>query len=357
MSLTPLTIFDSAAYFQELLRLVADTKKGNRVALTTMSFDPSEPHISKLMHELTAAAARGVVVHLLVDALTFSLDHRRFPSGPTMLKREISKAKQPYFRNKYIVLEKLKASGGQYRIINFPNRRFSNPYAGRSHIKAAVINDIVFTGGCNLSGSWQSDFMVQSKDKTTAAWLYELILDTDKSGSVRQTLQDTDRELTIDPVTTLFVDAGKPKQSIIYEEALKLIDAAQEWLVMTCQFFPNTITAKHLAAAHQRGVKIKLYYNHPRHQAIHERWVHHAVILGEKTRHPKVLFDYQLPKAHKRIHAKLIATEQGAMIGSHNYVTHGVNFGTAEIAMLRHDPAFARKAVAILASQVHSGTL
>jgi hypothetical protein len=41
------------------------------------------------------------------------------------------------------------------------------------------------------------------------------------------------------------------------------------------------------------------------------------------------------------IHAKLLATEQVALVGSHNYVQLGVNFGTAELAMLVRDADFA----------------
>ncbi|HEY1835749.1 MAG TPA: phospholipase D-like domain-containing protein [Candidatus Saccharimonadales bacterium] len=352
MNVASLTVYETAAYFQKLLQLVTATERDDRVALATMSFDPGDPPIGKLVDELIAAAKRGVRVQLLVDALSFSLNRRDVPTGPTMFKRAASSSKRPYFRQKYLLLERLKAAGGEYRVINFPNRRLGNPYASRSHIKAAIINDTAFVGGCNLSRSSQFDYMVRLEDKTTVAWLYELLCEISSNGSVRRTLQDTDRELAIDPITTLFVDAGKPKQSIIYEKALEFIDSAQEWLVMTCQFFPNTVTAKHLAAAHRRGVKIKLYYNHPHWHAAHMRLVHHAVILGERTRRPTILFEHQLPKTHRRLHAKLLASEQGAIIGSHNYVTHGVNFGTAEIALLRRDLAFALEATRAIEDRI-----
>ena len=117
---------------------------------------------------------------------------------------------------------------------------------------------------------------------------------------------------------------------------------------MTCQFFPNTVTAAHLAAAVKRGVGVTLYYNHPHYQAVHMQPVHRAVIRAEKLRRPRELFAHQLPKSLKRLHAKLLASEQGAFVGSHNYVTHGVNFGTAEIAIRRYDPAFTSSALGIL---------
>jgi hypothetical protein len=76
--------------------------------------------------------------------------------------------------------------------------------------------------------------------------------------------------------------------------------------------------------------------------------VHHAVIRAEKLHRPRELFAHQLPKDLKRLHAKLLASEHGAFVGSHNYVTHGVNFGTAEIAIRRYDPAFALGTLEVL---------
>ena len=47
----------------------------------------------------------------------------------------------------------------------------------------------------------------------------------------------------------VLIDAGVPGQSTIFENALELIDGAQEWLLLTCQFFPNSVTAAMTARA------------------------------------------------------------------------------------------------------------
>jgi hypothetical protein len=52
------------------------------------------------------------------------------------------------------------------------------------------------------------------------------------------------------------------------------------------------------------------------------------------------------------IHAKLIATERAAMIGSHNYVVQGVSLGTAEAAILRNDPQFSEQAVEVFTKRL-----
>ena len=49
-----------------------------------------------------------------------------------------------------------------------------------------------------------------------------------------------------------------------------------------------------------------------------------------------------------KLHAKLLATDQGVMIGSHNYVKFGVSVGTAEITLKSSDPQLAVQARAKL---------
>lgn len=347
----PLAIYETADYFSTLLRLVAAAKPGGRVTLMSMSFDPREAHIASLVQELAAAAQRGVHVSLLVDAMTFATDAHDLPIGPAIWLQDASSARRPYFRHKYLLLESLLKAGGSYSIINLPQRHFANPYGGRSHIKLAVVDDTAFVGGCNLD-DLQLDFMVRFEDPVMADRLYDFTLHVASIGSVRQTLHDTDEVLPLDEKTTILLDAGKPKQSAIYKQALDLIDTAENWLVMTCQYFPNTVTAEHLAAATKRGVHVTLYYNHPRYHAPHMKPVHRTVIQLEKMRRPRELFMYQLPKDMRRLHAKVLASERGAIIGSHNYVTHGVNFGTAEIAILRNDPVFAIETLAALRQQL-----
>jgi len=345
--LKPIALYKSDDYFRLLPRLISQTKSGGRVLLMSMTFDPEEPNVTPIMSELIAAAKRGVHVDLIIDALAFSLDKHHLPTGPTMLLHGPEASRQLYFKQKYQLLQELCASGGQYHIINGPTKRLSNPYAGRSHIKLAVINDVAFIGGCNLDSA-QVDFMMRFKDTKTVNWLYGLAIQIAEGNSAGRALHNTDQEFIVDTQTKIFIDAGVPKQSLIYKTALDFIDSAQEWLVMTCQYFPNATTAKHLAAAVHRGVDVRLYYNHPRHHALHMRPVQHAVIVAEKIHQPSILFAHQLPKDARRFHAKLLASERGAMIGSHNYVTQGVNFGTAEITVQRYDSAFAQNALNIL---------
>ncbi len=216
----------------------------------------------------------------------------------------------------------------------------------------------MYIGGCNLDRFTEIDIMVGWNDAATAEYLRTLTLKFAGSGRTYEVMAGSDirRELTPANVasyeTTIFVDSGKRRQSIIYDRALALIDEAKESVFITCQYFPNHITARHLKAAQKRGVKVTIVYNNPDKDLWPFTLVHRAVVRLERLRRPYDFFHRELPKGTDFLHAKLIATESAAMIGSHNYVRAGVNFGTAEIALLRHDPDFAKAAVSKIEAQL-----
>jgi phosphatidylserine/phosphatidylglycerophosphate/cardiolipin synthase-like enzyme len=352
-----LKVLDEKAYFKEVTQKLRAAKKGERIALTVMSFDPRDRRVLELTRALIAAAKRGANVTLAVDAMSFMINtYTDIPSGPIFRHRPLLTCKMPYYREKIDLLEELRGAGGDYRVVNIPHSKFINPFAGRSHIKSTVIGNEVYIGGRNLNRSEQIDLMVRIRDATAATHMYELIQSACKHGTVSEAMQGRDHELALDGYTSLLIDSGVRGQSIIYDQALEFIDAADEWLVMTCQYFPNSTTARHLAAARERGVKVQLFYNHPAHHAHIHAVAHRLVAMRERARYHKELFALQGAKKQRRIHAKLIATEKGAMIGSHNYVTAGVRLGTAESAILRRDPAFAEQAVKVFERSLSAPT-
>jgi hypothetical protein len=71
-------------------------------------------------------------------------------------------------------------------------------------------------------------------------------------------------------------------------------------------------------------------------------------MFRESLRVPKGFFTEMLPRGGDTLHAKLLITDTGTMIGSHNYVAAGVLLGTAEIALLSRDKDFAKQALKTL---------
>ncbi len=345
-------LYSKSEYFEDLRQRIAATKRGDRVAVATMTFDPNDSHVAHILDALTAAASRGVTTSLAVDAFNFLSDDQML-FGPLFFVRTLPKRMPKVFRDKLLAIKDLRSRGVNVVVTNWPQRRFSNPVGGRSHIKFAIINNRFYIGGCNLGESMHIDIMAACEDQKTADWLYDFSQKMLHSfGTTFMHGQDV--RLKIDDQTELLVDAGTRKQSIIYDEALKLIDRSRAHVFITCQFFPNTVTAKQLLRAFQRGANVEILYNHASKHVMPKNWVHHLVVARERARMPASFFARQLPKTLNYIHAKVLANEGEAIVGSHNFVTHGVNFGTAEIALHVRSSDFAKHVQQKILSEISS---
>lgn len=350
-SITP---FAKEAYLRELIAAVGTAKRGSRVLVTTMTLDPTEPMILELLEALGNAARRDATVHLAYDAYCYLINPVTKHPGPLYVRGRLpNRNPRGVYATFKQLTRNLEAAGVQVHITNIPDRPRRNPFSGRSHIKTAIVDDRLFVGGCNLSTVRDIDVMVSFVHKQAADRLYGTLLSGITDQSIRHSLHDADKTFQIDNQTQLLLDAGVPKQSLIYDEALKLIDSAQERIFITCQFFPNSTTAARLLTAYRRGVNVTIVYNNPlKHAGMHHKLLQSIVRQRERLRMPPEFFMHQLPKQTPFIHAKVLATESAAMVGSHNYVRVGVQFGTAELALLRRDPAFSKQLVAFIEQQI-----
>lgn len=340
--------YTTREYFDELIVGIRAAKRGDRVLLMTMTFDPLEETIAVLCRELIRAASRGVTVILAVDAHSFLVDKNHFP-GPLMPRRSLPKKLPSYFQNKLRVLDTLASyPTGRGVILNTPRNGFSLPIAGRSHIKIGIINNRVFIGGCNLQAASSVDMMTGWESRETADIMYLTMREIIDGKRVSTALAQTDRGLALTGSSRVLIDSGVRGQSLIFKEAMQLIDSAADWLVITCQFFPNSVTARHLLKAVERGVRIEVIFSHPKHHGLIGGLGQQVSILRERARLPKLLFQHALTRTDPLLHAKLIACDAGMMIGSHNYVRAGVMLGTAEIALKSADEKLAREAVKTL---------
>jgi phosphatidylserine/phosphatidylglycerophosphate/cardiolipin synthase-like enzyme len=324
-----------------------------------MSFEPDDPLVDELINYLIVAAKRGNKVELILDAYSFMMSRHNLPIGPVMLGRPFIKiSRQKYFRDKYRRLEQLKSAGGSYHIIDLPSKStIPIPFAGRSHIKCALIGDNVHVGGCNLWHTNQFDYMVNFSSPKVAMTLHDIIDRAISVGSFRKALHGRDQTIKIDDQSTLLIDAGRPGQSVIYRTALDFIDNATDWLTMTCQYSPSPNTIKHLARSFRRGINVASYYNNPHMHAGNERWLHYSILFYDKIRHPKAIFGHEISRYDTRLHAKLLASENGMIIGSQNYVVYSVLAGTGEIAIVTTDSEATSQATAKLKQEYDYITL
>lgn len=334
------TLLATREYLDDLARVISATTAGDRVLLATMDFHPQGFGITAVIAACKAAAQRGVSVELFVDAHTFLVDPFGH-LGPLWYGRMRRPTTNTWFAPSYQAIRDLKVAGVSVTLTNPPQRPFTSPVSGRSHIKASIINDTVYIGGHNLSYPLL-DCMARFTDAATANWLYDLLLLRKQQPHTVAAFGQHDITHAVDARTNILVDTGVRRQSQIYEQALTLIDEATDWLLITCQFFPRGQIAQHLHRAQQRGVDVHILYNGASaHPPGIGRFAQANVIRHERTRLPAHLFASELPKGSPYLHAKIIATRGQAMIGSHNYIFEGVRFGTAELALYRQDADFA----------------
>lgn len=338
--------YSGAEFFNCLSNDIAAAQAGDRVSLATMSLEPNEPAVRKILDGLASAALQGSDVTMAVDAYTFL-----YPRGVGPLALPLPLGRRAIQRRTE-ALEWLNHAGAQVGVINMPTHRTASLYSGRSHLKINVINNLVYLGGPSLHGTERSDMVVALEHGETADWLHQLTSDIVKAGNTSAVLGSDDQARDIDDKTQLLVDAGKRNQSLILDEALSLIDDADEQVIIGSQYFPAGVTGRHLRAAHKRGVDVYIAYNHP---SKHDRLtaIHKGVLAMQRMRSfPDEFFTHQVPLELPKLHAKALASEKAAIVGSHNYVNTGVRLGTPEIAVIRHDFEFAGNVRELLLQQV-----
>jgi phosphatidylserine/phosphatidylglycerophosphate/cardiolipin synthase-like enzyme len=347
-----LKLFSESDYFKALLSDIKATKAGDRIGLITMSFEPNEPLVNEILEELYAAADRKVNVALAVDAFTFLVNDIDKTIGPLWLPLPFGQ--QNYLKRKHSLDKLASKRYGKYAIINKPARYMTNPYAGRSHLKTAVVNNTIYLGGPNLHKTDRSDMVVSLEDSKTADWLYNLTCQLISHQHTDKVLAHEDKTIKIDPKTQILIDAGKSGQSLIIEEAAHLIEEAREKIIASFQYFPDGIIANRLADANTRGVEVTALTNHPyRYGAIlklTQRWAR----LRAKSKMPDFYNSSVTTISHllPYLHTKAITSERTAIVGTHNLVEKGVRYGTAEIALKRsNDPYFAHRVGQLLLEQ------
>ena len=339
-------------YFDTVTRLAGQAMPGERVLIATMDFSPEDQHIAQLLSALLLASKRGARVVCIVDAISLLISDHGLPVFS--VSRHKLRTAPGSLAARHRALEELRAAGAECHIINVSKRRVGLIQQGRSHIKCAVIGNDLFVGGCNLTRPEQIDVMIHRNDQPAAdilaGWLRR-IADTEQT---RDALGDVDVAAQLDDQTSLLLDAGVPKQSLIYEEALALIDTAERSVYITCQYFPGGETARHLAAAQARGVAVTINFSHPSAHG-HAATLHQLHQLRQRARKlPSTFFAGRLNRNLPKLHAKVLISEKAALVGSHNYVVQGVNFGTAEIALKSTDPAFGSQLRSFIEQQINN---
>lgn len=346
------TFINRKEYYKEIAEKISHFGEKDKVALSSMSYKPSTKEIAIITDNLLKATNRGAKTLLLIDAFAFMLKKGILP-GPLLFNKKLPKKLKSPFKEKVEALDKIRDKGGNYSIINPPTKRFSNPFSGRSHIKFAILNDYVYIGGANLTVPTHSDIIVKFKSKNTSDYILGIAEKIERSKNTRVALNYNDLAHKIDNHTTLLIDCGVKKQSLIMENAEKIIDEAKETIFMTCQYFPDNTIVKRLNNAAKRGVNIRLIYNNPSKHDFPFNILHSFVKIFSKMKYDKKLFLNELDKKNDFLHAKILANEKECLIGSHNYITSGVNMGTAEMSISSTSGEFRKELIKKIETQIY----
>jgi len=329
-------IYTKREYLEYLTQTALGLGKGDKITLATMTFSPEVQEINQLADALCHAAKSGADVTLQLDAYSFIIYKSKL--GPLLIGSVPSRLFGRIFNQRRTAINALKDSGVNAIITNRPTKRLYNPFGGRSHIKWAIINNLVLTGGCNLSDPDQDDLMISWEDPKLAKTLTGITNNFSNHPTTSKSFDSTDRTININSDTNLLLDAGVKHQSLILDSAVGLIDAADKSVVFTCQFFPRGKILQSLQSAHDRGVDVKIIYNHPSQHTFPFNLLHYWVKHSAKAKGAAKLFSYERNKSQSYLHSKIILTDKAVMIGSHNYVDAGVDFGTSEVSILSTNP-------------------
>jgi cardiolipin synthase len=315
LKVPPLQLLDTKTYLKDLIESVNKAK--TRVNLISLIIaDDSDTR--ELIEALVQAAHRGVSLTVAADVFTYG----EFGGYFSPFQRRTRES-----RSVTALARRLKEAGA---VFTWLGSNFKlNPFGGVTHLKWAIVDDTTYCfGGVNLYGEGieSTDFMFKTPLPALAEEMslqHEAII---SSGVSHRPYPGYKSE---SDYGTIYIDSGKPYESMIYDRLLELTAKAEHVLVVT-QYCPSGGLASLL-----RHRSSDVYYNQPSRTPFPARLL---IKYGEVRT--------SLHSQYTRtpyLHAKfMIFTMPGgekiALTGSHNFSYSGVMFGTREVGLETSDP-------------------
>lgn len=295
---------------------------------------------SQVENELISASKRGVDVRINVDSVS-----ERYVHGDLDLLPVVSRKKKAIENEKNRLtnglLGRLVEGGVKITVMNPPGIIAKLlPVSGRNHIKMYIVDDIVWLGGLNFYDKAFSnlDFVVrfdQTDIVRASIAQFEMV-------NERKPLNDYIVDCEGD--YRLVIDSGKRGVSLIYDEALKLVDSSKKSIVFVSQLVPEGQILDSLLEKACGGLSVTIITSHPTDKTFTKyplKWSYTRFKRRIRKRE-----DLKFIHLDRKVHAKLIIVdEQVAFFGSHNFVDAGVLMGTEEIAVRTRDTGLVRQLV------------
>lgn len=297
-------------YFKDATHEI--TRAKFRVYTMTLAI-AREERTEAFMNALIKSSERGLNVNVAADTFTYSEFGGHF--SPLKKRTERSKAVTAFTETLIKVGVEFTWLGGNHKI---------NPFAGVTHIKWTVVDDIIYAfGGVNLygKGAINQDYMFKVADKKLANILVaeqKKIIKADKGPAHYNGLSvKTD-------YGRMMIDSGQRGDSIIYDRAVELAEKAESILFVS-QYCPTGELADYVKAKAE-----KVYFNQPSQTPFST-----SVLIRSSQLITGLRSSY---KKSRYLHAKFIVFRMSdgskiAITGSHNFSYSGVRFGTREVAL------------------------
>jgi cardiolipin synthase len=326
-SLQPL-LLEPQAYIDDLTVAINVAKK--RIFINSLIIaDDHTTH--QLIEALKSAAKRGIKVVIVADSFTFS----EFGGHFNPFKRSAKRSQAARLTSELLI-----KSGISFTWLD--DHFKANPFAGVTHTKWSVVDDICYTfGGVNLyvDGVSSTDYMFKMTDAVLAK---ELI--TQQMAIVANPTPTYTGFQGSCPLGPWYIDSGLPGDSLIYDRAIDLAKDAES-IIYVSQYSPTGPLAKIL-----KQKNAACYYNQPENASFPTN-----VLLRYDRLTSRVPSQY--PRK-KHLHAKFIIFtmpdgKKIALTGSHNFSYKGVTFGTREIALESTNTTVVSQLESFFASNIH----
>lgn len=311
----------------------------NRVWLQCMNFQYG--HASGLVQQvLHDTAKRGLDVRVNIDAYSDVI----FSGKIRWMSLPGRGHEQTLKRKDHEMKEGLKEAGAQVRIINPTIKRFGleipvalAPFVGRNHTKVYIVDNIAWFGGVNVSPESfeKADFVVKFEDPRIVDALSKLFLQARKEKPLQ------DYRMAITPEYSLLVDIGDPGQSLILDEAKKLVSRSGSEIDYLSFNPPTGGLLDGIIERARSGVNVNIVLSNIADYTSNSLPVG---LLLKKTFHKfneriegiENIHVFNYPDGS--VHGKLIVVDgKEAIFGSHNFAESGVRAGTQEASMRTTD--------------------
>lgn len=213
------------------------------------------------------------------------------------------------------------------------------PFFGRNHIKMFIVDDVAWIGGVNIDDvSFKGvDFMVKVTDPEVIEALANQFTRVRKGNSHRY---PKDYRVDFSDGSSLIVDGGEPRKSLIRDTAVELVDNAQKSVKNISFITPDGKFLGALHSAYQRGVDVQVLT-----PTVVGGIYKFFDLFNKHIFMPITKQNIPLDRYDGALHAKLLIVDGTVVIGSHNNTVLGVWAGTEELAYISSNPKLIRNLI------------